>query len=392
MPIIRFLLSLCVAFVSMQVAAVEKNHATFSEPFHQHDRGRLQTLIWSTGRNLGSFFVPNEDGRVFKELGDYEWSKETHGVVYIYRPHSQWAAEELEAPSYYVNSQLVFNLRAGSYTYLLLPAGSYDITARKSLMPLLGFEAMDDKFIIGFDLRLLANFGLQVDAGSVTFVRHSEVSLPSRIHPDIPPEDEMRTAHVQMVEREVAMEEIHRTRYLESNFWFASDTEEIEELLDGTMQEYGWWSVIFPWSNNFLFGFPIFYVPSDMYRELRPDKEWTIDQKLYQYKDDVDEYLAQIEYMKSPKRNWLAPWRAPRTNLSLNDELLLERLEREARAGNIRPVDMGEDEEVAESDEKWYDFLRFFIDQEPVEQFAETPKYISDERQANLDRIKQTLN
>lgn len=386
----RLLLSVCmVAFTTPVIADMD---APFSEPYHQHGRGRIPSIFWSTGRNLGSFFVPNEEGRIFKELQDHEWDKETHGLVYFYRPNSQWASEELEAPSYYINSELVFNLRGGSYTYVLLPAGSYDLSARKSLMPLFGFEGFDDKFIIGFDLRLLASFGLEVDPGSITYIRHSEVSLPSKIHPGIPPDHEMRSAHVQLVEREVAMGEMPKTRYLEPSFWFATDTEQIEELLDGTMQDYGWWSILWPWSNNFMFGFPIFYVPSDMYRELRPDKDLTIEQRLYLYKDDVDEYLAQIEEMRRPKRDFLAPWRKPKTKLPLKDELLLEKLEREARAGNIRPVKMEEEEIVLDDDERWWDFLRFFYGQDPVEQFPVEPKYLSETRKSELERIKLTLN
>ncbi|WP_231877048.1 hypothetical protein, partial [Oleiphilus sp. HI0067] len=95
--------------------------------------------------------------------------------------------------------------------------------------------------------------------------RHSEVFLPRELHPDLAPDDEMASADVQLVGRDLAMEEMPHTRYLEPSFWTASDAEQAEELLNGTMQDYGWFSIIWPWSNNFLWGFPIWYLPSDMY-------------------------------------------------------------------------------------------------------------------------------
>lgn len=367
--------------------------APYSKPFHKQGRGWYPSIYWSTGRNMGSYFFPNVDGRPFKALSDYEWDKETHGLIYFYRPDSQWASEEMEAPSYYINDELIFNMRAGSYTYVVLPAGSYDFAVRKSLIPLFGFEAFDDKLMIAFDLNLQADFGLEIDPGSVTYIRHSEVSLPERLHPDLSPDDEMATADVQLVDEELAMTELPATRYLESTFWNASDAMEAEALLDGTMQEYGWFSVIFPWSNNFLFGFPIFYLPSDMFRELRGDNVMTLEQELYLLKDDREEYLAAIEDKRQPKRNWLAPWRKPRSELTLNDELLLDRLEREARAGNIKPVDMTIGSGGGDDEEKWYHFGKYLKPLPEPEPLASTaPKHIAPDRKAEIDRIKQSLN
>jgi len=364
--------------------------APYSKPFHTQGRGWYPSIYWSTGRNLGSFYFPNTDGALFQEVTDSEWDKEANALVYFYRPDSQWASEELEAPSYYINDEVIFNMRAGSYTYVSLPAGSYDFAVRKSLLPLIGFEAFDDKLMMAFDLNLQADFGLELDAGSITYIRHSEVSLPSIRHSLLDADDEMASADVQLVEREVAMEEMPLTRILTGSFWHPTDAAVAEELLSGDMQEYGWFTVIWPWSNNFLFGFPIFYLPSDMYRELRGSASMTLEQELYLLADDTEAYLEAIADKRVIRRNWLAPWRKARSPLTLNEELLLDKLERRALAGKIIPALVEEVEAEVDDGEPWYAY--FNIDDSDAEKDAAADSYKSEERKNSIDLIKQSLN
>jgi hypothetical protein len=382
---------LLLSIVSVSVHLEADTTAPYSKPFHKQGRGWYPSIYWSTGRNLGSYYFPNTDGELFKELTDSERRSEEYALVYFYRPDSQWASEELEAPSYYINDKIVFNLRAGSYTYVLLPAGSYDFNVRKSLLPLLGFEAFDDKLMMAFDLNLQADFGLSLNPGDVYYVRHSEESYPSKLHSQLDPEDEMATADVQLVERDVAMEELPKTRYLTQSFWHPTDAAQAEELLSGEMQDYGWFSVIWPWSNNFLWGFPFFYLPSDIYRELRGTADMTLEQKLYLLADDVDAYLEEIASLREIKRNWWAPWRKPSTQLTLNDELILDRLERAARAGNIEPAPIEEKEWklfFKGDGEPWYHYFQQPDEEEPVDQLSN----LTPERRNNVALIKQSLN
>jgi|GEM_PF-1269321 len=388
------LVGLILLVPSLAMAETAHNSSAFSAPFHKQARGWYPSIYWSTGRNLGSFYFPNTDGAMFKELDGYSWDKATHGLIYFFRPDSQWASEELTAPSYYINDEIIFNLRAGSYTYVVLPAGSYDFAVRKSLLPLLGFEAFDDKLMMAFDLNLQADVGLQIDAGSITYIRHSEVSLPSKRHSLIDAEEEMATADVQLVERDVAMEEMVKTRYLTHSFWHPTDAMNAEEFLRGDMQEYGWFSVIWPWSNNFMFGFPIFYLPSDIYRELRGDDVMTLEQELYLLADDKEAYLAAIEDKKIIRRNWLAPWRKPRNPLSLEEELVLDRLERNALADNIKPAPVVV-KEVGDEEGDGLPWYSYFIEEEVDEgalAATERETAMRDNRRSNMERIKQTLN
>jgi hypothetical protein len=385
--LLHLLLLVSIAAASVYVKA--DTTAPYSKPFHKQGRGWYPSIYWSTSRNLGSYYLPNTDGELFRELSDQERKAEEYALVYFYRPDSQWASEELEAPTYYINDTIVFNLRAGSYTYVLLPGGTYDFTVRKGMLPLLGFEAFDDKLMMAFDLNLQADFGLNLRPGDVYYVRHSEVSLPTKLHPLLDPEDEMAKADVQLVERDVAMEEMHLTRYLTQSFWHPTDAAQAEELLSGDMQDYGWFSVIWPWSNNFLWGFPIFYLPSDIYRELRGTTGMTIEQKLYLLADDTDAYLKAIEDMRQVRRNWWAPWRPPKKQLTLNEELVLDKLERAARAGKIAPAPLEKDERppfVFDMD----DILGYFEEEEvPAE---DRISLMTPERRNNVNLIRQTLN
>ena len=335
---ISYFINVCVAvmFLSVSSLSFAGNTSAYSKPFHKQGRGWYPSMYWSTGRNLGSYYLPNTDGDTFKEVEN--WDKEQDVLVYFYRPNSQWASEEIDAPSYYINDELIFNLRAGSYAYVVLPAGSYDFAVRKSLIPLLGFEAFDDKLMMAFDLNLQLEVGMDLDPGSVTYIRHSEVSLPAVRYSKLAEDDPMATADVQLVDKDVAMSELPKTRLLLSSFWSSTDAAKAEELLNGTMKEYGWFTVIWPWSNNFIFGFPIFYLPSDIYRQLRPREPLTLEQQLYLYADDTDAYLDEIASRRKMKRNWLAPWRKMSNPLTLNDELILDKLERNARAGHIKPA------------------------------------------------------
>lgn len=367
--------------------------APYSKPFHKQGRGWYPSIYWSTGRNLGSFYFPNTDGSLFREPTDLEWDKEKYGIIYFYRPESQWASEELEAPSYYINDMNVFNLRGGSYTYVVLPTGTYDIAVRKSLLPLIGLESHDNKLFIAFDLNLQADFGLQVSPGQEFWVRHSEVVLPKKRHPDLTPEDEMATADVQLVDREQAMSEIIYTRYLTESFWHPADASRAEELLKGEMKPYGWFEVIFPWSDNFLWGIPIFYVPSDLVRELMGERPLTVEQQLYQLKDDPEAYLEALRAMREPKRNFNRPWQPPSSGLTLNDELTLERLEKDALAGNIKPVKMPEAPPPKEKPEHpWYwPFGREFVAEPRPSMYLGYKPVMDDQRKARVEALKESL-
>ena len=188
------------------------------------------------------------------------------------------------------------------------------------------------------------------------------------------------------------MEEIHKTRYLTQSFWHPTDAAQAEALLSGEMQDYGWFSVIWPWSNNFLWGFPIFYLPSDIYRELRGTSDMTLEQKLYLLSDDVDEYLDAIAGLREVRHNWWAPWRKPSSQLTLNDELILDRLEKAARAGKIIPAPVEKEPWrpfFVDGAAEWYGY---FQEEESEEAKVDQISTMTPERRNDVALIKQSLN
>jgi len=384
--ILQLFLAVTIVFVSMPAAS--DTQAPFSKPYHKQGRGWYPSMYWSTGRNLGSYYFPNTNGQLFEELESHEWDSDANALVYFYRPESQWASEELEAPSYYINDEIIFNLRGGSYTHVELPAGSYDFAVRKGVLPLLGWEAFDDKLMMAWDFNLQADFGLELDAGSITYIRHSEEVLPAIRHSQLDDDDEMSTADVQLVEQEQAMSELPDTRYLTQSFWHPTDAAVAEELLSGDMQEYGWFTIIWPWSNNFLFGFPIFYLPSDLYRELRGAAPMTLEQELYLQADDTEAYLEDIADRRKVRRNWWAPWRKSASPLTLNEELILDKLERAAREGKIIPAPLLKKEsgESVDDGEPWYAYFN-------IEKKEEAPLILlNEQRQNSMELIRRNLN
>jgi len=109
--LMRLALALCLLGASVDIVADTK--APYSKPFHKQGRGWYPSIYRSTGRNLGSFYFPNTNGRKFEALKSHEWNSDANGLIYVYRPNSQWAMEELEA-----TARLAMLLRGANATVL----------------------------------------------------------------------------------------------------------------------------------------------------------------------------------------------------------------------------------------------------------------------------------
>ncbi|HTN33310.1 MAG TPA: hypothetical protein VL091_04845, partial [Marinobacter sp.] len=57
------------------------------------------TIYQSIGKSTGSFLHP-VSGQDFVHIPNDKWNQK-NALVYFYRTHSQWAADEIEAPSVY---------------------------------------------------------------------------------------------------------------------------------------------------------------------------------------------------------------------------------------------------------------------------------------------------
>ncbi len=168
------------------------------------------TFYQSIGKSTGSFLHP-VSGHDFVHIDNDQWNRNKHAVLYFYRTHSQWAADEIEAPSVYIDDNHYFNIRNNSYTWLVVSPGERHIAMRR---PLLGLEGVNS-----FSLSLIADATLNVEAGRIYYLRYNELTEPTQVHPDLDPEHPLARGDLQLVTREYAMQgqEIVSTRFLNSD-------------------------------------------------------------------------------------------------------------------------------------------------------------------------------
>ncbi|WP_404361765.1 DUF2846 domain-containing protein [Marinobacter sp.] len=167
------------------------------------------TIYQSIGKSTGGFLHP-VSGPDFVHIANDEWDQD-NALIYFYRPHSQWAAEEIESPSVYIDDRHYFNFRNDSFTWMEVASGERQIAMRR---PLLGLEGMDN-----FSLSLIADAPLKVEPGEIYYLRYSEVSTPEAPHPELDPEHPLASGDLQLVTGDVAMApgEIVTTRFLNSD-------------------------------------------------------------------------------------------------------------------------------------------------------------------------------
>ncbi|PID41816.1 MAG: hypothetical protein CSA52_01125 [Gammaproteobacteria bacterium] len=163
----------------------------------------------------GAFLAPVK-GHEFVHLPNDAWGSNENAMVYFYRPISQWAEDEIDAPSVYIDDQHYFNLRGNGYTWLEMAPGTRRLTLRRPLGLALGFEGFGH-----FALDLITDAEFELEPGKVYYFRYSEVSPPSASNPDLPADHLLATGDMQLVSRDVAFEEITRTRLMHSRPPFA---------------------------------------------------------------------------------------------------------------------------------------------------------------------------
>ena len=163
----------------------------------------------SIGKSVGSFLHP-VSGHDFVHIDNDSWDRR-NAVLYFYRTHSQWAADEIEAPSVYVDDTHYFNIRNDSFTWLEVSPGERHIAIRR---PLLGLEGMNS-----FSLSLIADGVLNVEPGQIYYLRYNELSEPGQRHPELDPDHSLAQGDLQLVARDYAMQagEIVSTRFLNSD-------------------------------------------------------------------------------------------------------------------------------------------------------------------------------
>jgi len=167
------------------------------------------TIYQSIGKSVGGFLHP-VSGHDFVHIDSETWDQ-NNAVLYFYRPHSQWAAEEIESPSVYIDDKHYFNIRNNSFTWLEVKPGERHIAMRR---PLLGLEGLNS-----FSLSLIADATLKVEAGKMYYLRYNELEEPAQPHPDLDSDHPLASGALQLVHRDYAMQsdQIVSTLFLNSD-------------------------------------------------------------------------------------------------------------------------------------------------------------------------------
>ncbi len=189
------------------------------------------TIYQSIGHNFGAF-IHTVSGKEYKQVAN-RWDYESKALLYVYRPNSQWAADEIEAPTFYLDDERVFNIRANGYTWFELEPGEYEVIMRR---PLMGLEGINmDGF--EFDLKRIAQMNLSVEADKVYFLRYSEIDPPAIEHQTFNEDTLLGDGPLMLVATDLAHDEMQVTRMLPEGGRFIKSQgplseDELEEVFD----------------------------------------------------------------------------------------------------------------------------------------------------------------
>ncbi|TDT44247.1 uncharacterized protein DUF2846 [Halospina denitrificans] len=167
-------------------------------------------IYQSLGKDMGAYVRP-VTGPEFSPVPSYKWNGKKQALVYFYRPESQWGNDEIMAPSFYVDDNHYFNLRANGYTWLVILAGQREFDIRRPFNGIEGVEHMGPITLI-FDHILDTEF--KVEAGETYYLRYSEVDDPESTYKGLPEGHPLSKGPARLVPEETALPEIRETRLL----------------------------------------------------------------------------------------------------------------------------------------------------------------------------------
>ncbi|RJG14267.1 DUF2846 domain-containing protein [Pseudomonas cavernicola] len=147
----------------------------------------------------GAFFGAS-DGAVFTK---HTLSDDNHALVYLYRPQSDWADQELEAPGLFLNNQLIGSLPSSGYLVLEFDIASYQLEMRRPLFGSYWTLLADGPL----DFTRIASFALDAEAGGIYYLRYDELNPPPASNGAPSAGD----GPLQLVSKSLAQEEISTT-------------------------------------------------------------------------------------------------------------------------------------------------------------------------------------
>ncbi|WP_396587273.1 DUF2846 domain-containing protein [Bermanella sp. R86510] len=189
------------------------------------------TIYQSIGHNFGAY-VATVSGKEYDQVAN-RWDYENKALLYVYRPNSQWAADEVEAPSFYLDNERIFNIRANGYTWFELEPGEYEVIMRR---PLFGLEGVATESF-EFDLKRIAQMNLAVEADKVYFLRYSEIDPPNPDYQKVDEDVPLADGPLVLVSKDLAHQELVATRMLPEGGRFIQSSgplteDELEDVFD----------------------------------------------------------------------------------------------------------------------------------------------------------------
>ena len=173
----------------------------------------------------GAFFGAL-DGPFFQARG----SEPQHALVYLYRPRSDWADQELEAPGLFLDNRLIGSLPSQGYLALGFEGASYQLEMRRPL-----FGSYWTLFADGpLDFTLITSFTLEARADAVYYLRYEELGPP----PQCDAAPQAAEGPLQLVCASLAEGEISATREVQPFERIASDADS-ERLQRGFWRKVG---------------------------------------------------------------------------------------------------------------------------------------------------------
>lgn len=163
----------------------------------------LLVVLLSACSTPGAFFGAT-DGPAFEALAPRDGD---HALVYIYRPRSDWADQELEAPGLFLDGRLIGTLPSNGYLALEFDVANYRLEMRRPLMGTY-WTVLAGGY---FDFTQITSFAFEAGAGGTYYLRYDELNPPPK-NAELPPQGD---GPLQLVGEALGRQEIAATRQVQ---------------------------------------------------------------------------------------------------------------------------------------------------------------------------------
>jgi hypothetical protein len=195
-------------------------------------------IYQSLGKSIPGSWLHPLSGPEYKLPDDVDM--ESNALIVIYRPHSQWASEEIETPSFYIDDSREFGIKNNGHYWFEVEPGMRHFVIRR---PLLGLEGTSH-----FSLRIISDFKVDLKAGNVYYFRYSELTPPP-VDKALSEEEPLGDGALFMIPEELAYRDLLTTMFDKQSGRFLTykmeyhEPERYEALQD--QKDYGkessWW-------------------------------------------------------------------------------------------------------------------------------------------------------